>query len=69
MTNTLSPYFSDEELETQLRLQFEEEDMFTIEFKSFFNQIEDVGDCFQLRFRNRLFNIDKVTGDVTQVIK
>ena len=66
MTNVISPYFTDEELETQLMMQFDEEEMYTIDFKSFFNQIEDVGDCLSLKIRDRTFLIDKITATVTE---
>ncbi len=67
MVNTISPYFSDEDLEHQLRLQFELEEMFTMDFRSVFNQITDEGEYLQLKLRNRIFHIDKVTGGVSEV--
>ena len=66
MANTISPTFSDEDLQTQLRLQFPVEEMWNINFKPFFNQITDEGEYFQLRFRNRVFLIDKISGVVTE---
>ena len=68
MSNSLSPYFTDEDLESQLRLQFDEEEMHTMNFKTVFNQIEDEGECLSLRLRNRRFKIDKVTGIVKEVV-
>ena len=68
MSNTLSPYFTDEDLESQLRLQFEEDEMHTMNFKTVFNQVQDEGDCLSLRLRGRKFNIDKITGIVKEVI-
>lgn len=67
MSNTLSEYFTDEDLENQLRLQFDEEEMWDMDFRTVFNQVEDIGDVFQLRLRGRVFNIDKVTGGVLEV--
>lgn len=67
MSNTLSPYFTDEDLESQLRMQFEEEEMDTMDYRAVFNQIEDEGDCLKLRLRNRTFSIDKITGIVEEV--
>lgn len=67
MSNTLSPYFTDEDLESQLRMQFEEEEMDTMDYRTVFNQIEDEGDCLKLRLRNRTFSIDKITGIVEEV--
>lgn len=68
MTNTVSEYFSDEELEDSLRMMFEYDEMFDIDFRTVFNQIKDLDDdYFELSFRGRLFNIDKVTGGVLEV--
>lgn len=66
MTNTISPYFTDEDLITQLNLQLPYEEMHTVDFKTLLHEIEDIGECFQLRFRNKLYNIDKITGIVTE---
>lgn len=67
MTNTLSPYFTDEDLVAQLSAMFEENVRHTFDYKRVFHEIDDVGDCLQLKFRGRVFNIDKVTGDLTEV--
>lgn len=67
MANTISKYFTDEDLESQLRMQFPLEKMYTMDYKTVFNQIEDIGECFQLRLRGCLFHIDKITGVVTKV--
>lgn len=67
MANTISPYFTDEDLESQLRMQFPYEQMYDMDFKTVFNQIEDIGDCFELRLRGYIFHIDKITGTVTKV--
>lgn len=67
MANSISPYFTDEDLEIQLRLQFNYDEMFDMDFRTVFGQIEDVGECFQLKLRNRVFNIDKITGIVSEV--
>ncbi|MBQ3407984.1 MAG: hypothetical protein IJH12_02115 [Clostridia bacterium] len=63
----LSPYFTDEELISQIRLQFDYEDMWDIDFTTIFQTIEDIGDYFSLNFRNRCFRIDKITGIVIEV--
>lgn len=60
-------YFTAKDLEAQLRLQFPYSEMFDIDFRTVFSQIEDAGACYQLRLRGRLFNIDKVTGIVSEV--
>ena len=67
MTNTVSDYFTDEDLEQQLRLQFDESEMWDMDFRTVFSQITDIGDCFQLRLRGRVFNIDKITGGIVEV--
>ena len=65
--NTVSPFFTDEELATQLMVQFDEEEMYTMDYRTVFNQIEDIGDCLRLRLRGKVFNIDKITGVVEEV--
>jgi hypothetical protein len=67
--NTLSDYFTDEELETQLKTHLKEEEMHTINFKTLFHEIQDEGDCFSLRLKGKRFLIDKITGTVTEAIK
>lgn len=67
MTNTISDYFTDEDLEQGLRMEFDYEDMWDMDFKSVFSQIEDTGDCFRLKLKGRTFNIDYVTGSVSEV--
>lgn len=66
MTNTISPYFTDEDLEHQIRLQFPEEEQYTMNYKTVFNQIEDEGDCLSLRLRGKRLLIDKLTGVVKE---
>ena len=63
----LSPYFTDDELVSQLRLQFDDDEMWDIDFTTIFSLIEDAGDYFTLDFRNRSFRIDKITGIVAEV--
>ena len=60
-------YFTDDELESQLRLQFDYEEMWDIDFRTVFSQIVDRGDDFFLEFRNRQFSINKITGEVSEV--
>ena len=67
MANTISEYFTDEDLEQSLRLQFEYDEMWTMDFRSVFNQITDEGDYLQLKLRGRIFKIDKITGGVSEV--
>ena len=63
----VSEYFTDEDLCTQLRLQFENEEQWDTDFTIFFNQIVDRGSDLFLEFRGRKFSIDKITGTVTEV--
>ena len=63
----LSRYFTDEDLEAQLRLQFPYDEMWDVDFKTVFNHIIDTGTDLELRFRGRLFRIDRVTGSVSEV--
>ena len=67
MANTISEYFTDEDLEQSLRLQFELDEMWSMDFRSVFNQITDEGDYLQLKLRGRIFRIDKITGGVSEV--
>lgn len=63
----ISPYFTDSELETQLRMQFDDEEMWDTDLKPFLNHIVDRGADFYLEFRGRRFSIDKMTGTVTEL--
>ena len=67
MANTVSEYFTDEDLEQSLRLQFEYDEMWSMDFRSVFNQITDEGDYLQLKLRGRVFHIDKITAGVSEV--
>lgn len=67
MAFSISPYFSDESVEQGLRAFFDYREMWNINFKALLSQIVDVGTCFQLKIYTRTFNIDKITGTVTEV--
>ena len=64
---SVSDYFTDEELESQLRLQYDDTEQWTIDYRLFFNQIEDTGDSLYLKINEREFEIDKITGEVTDL--
>jgi len=64
---TVSEFFTDTDLETQLRLQFDYDEMWDFDFRTIFSQIMDRGDDLYLEFRNRRFSIDKITGCVTDL--
>ena len=65
--NTVSPYYSDEELCSQLRMQYSLDEMWNIDFQSLLSQIIDMGDYLRLQIKGRTFNIDKITANVTEV--
>ena len=69
VTNTVSEYFTDEELCSQLRMQYDLDEMWRIDFMSLLSQVVDIGECFELKIKDRLFQIDKITGGVTEVEK
>ena len=64
---SVSDYFTDEELESQLRLQYDDTEQWTIDYRLFFNQIVDNGDSLYLKINEREFDIDKITGEVTDL--
>ena len=43
--------------------------MWKIDFLNLLSQVEDNGDFFELRFMQRIFTIDKITGGVSEVTK
>lgn len=63
----VSDWFTDEELCSQLRLQFDYDEMWDMDFKTVFSQIIDRGEDLYLELRSRKFSIDKITGTVTEV--
>ena len=63
----VSPFFSDDELESSLRSHFDYDEMWNIDFKAFFNQIEDCGDYLYLELKGKKFKIDKVTCSIEEV--
>ena len=68
MTNTISEYFTDEDLEQNLRCRFEYEEMFDIDFRTVFSQITEVDeDNLELKLRSRTFHIDRITGAISEV--
>lgn len=61
----VSEYFSDEELSSQLRMFFDAEEQYDVDFRIFFNQIEERESDYYLEIRGKQFSIDKITGSVT----
>ena len=68
MANTLSEFCTDEDIIDSLRLEFDYEEMHTVDWYVVLSQVEELDDDFLvLRFRGRTFKIDKVTGSVEEV--
>ena len=67
MVNSISPYFSDEDVCTQLRMQYSSDEMWNIDFKTLLKQVVEKGEVFELKIKDRLFQIDKITGGVSEV--
>ena len=65
----ISEFYSDDELLSQLRMFFNEEELEHINFKALLGQLNDEDtDTWTLQIKNRLFTIDKTTCDVEEVI-
>ena len=63
----VSPFFTDEDLVTQLMLQFDYDEQVSIDFYSILSQIIERSNDLYLELKGRCFSIDKVTGIVTEV--
>ncbi len=67
MSNSISDFYTDEELISNLRPFFEDNEMWNINFQSLLKQIEEHNDIyFILRIKNRIFYIDKISGEVME---
>ena len=65
----ISEFYSDEELLSQLRMFFNEEELEHINFKALLGQLNDEdSDTWTLQIKNRQFTIDKTTCNVEEVI-
>ena len=65
----ISEFYSDDELLSQLRMFFNEEELEHINFKALLGQLNDEdSDTWTLQIKNRQFTIDKTTCDVEEVI-
>lgn len=64
---SFSPYFTDEDLENSIRLQFKAEEQWDMDFNTIFNMIIDRGIDYYLEFRGRKFSIDKITAGITDL--
>lgn len=64
----LSDYFTDDELISQLKMYFELEEMWNIDFNSCLSQVSEYNeDYFFLNIKNKNFIIEKITGIVQEV--
>lgn len=63
----VSPFFTDEDLVTQLMLQFDYDEQVSIDFYSILSQVVERSNDLYLELKGRCFSIDKVTGIVTEV--
>lgn len=64
---SFSEFFTDEELESQLREQFTDTEQWDIDFTTIFSLIIDREIDYYLEFRGRAFSIDKLTGFITEL--
>ena len=66
----VSEWFSDENLISELRMFFNEDERANIDFQSYLGQLTDVDEStWQVKIKDRLFNIDKVLCSVEEVNK
>lgn len=63
----VSDYFTAKDLENELRPFFNEKEMWGINFKALFKQLEDYNDMyFILKIKDRTFYVNKFTGEVME---
>ena len=64
----ISDYYSDEELISQLKMFFTDEEQEQLDFDVALGQLEDVDiDTWQLQLKRRTFRIDKILCEVEEV--
>ena len=64
----ISEFFSDEELISQLRMFFNEDEQAHIDFKALLGQIKEIDtNTLELRVKGRIFRIDNIFCDITEV--
>lgn len=68
MANSLSVFFDDDLVVENLRTFFDYEEMFDFDFTNILGAVIDRTDDLYLEFRNRKFSIDKITGNITEVV-
>ena len=64
----ISEYFTDDELLSQLRMFFNEEEQEHMDFKALLGQITEIDtNTLELKVKGRIFRIDNIFCDVTEV--
>ena len=64
----ISEYYPDEELISQLRMFFTDEEQEQLNFQAYLGQLEEIdNETWELTIKNRLFRIDKIFCDVEEV--
>lgn len=63
----MSEFCTDEDIIDSLRLMFDYEEMHTVDWYTVLGQVEELDDDYLLlRFRGRVFKIDRLTGSVSE---
>ena len=64
----LSEYYEDDDVVSQLRSFFDEDECWSIDFESLLSQIDDHDDeSYSLKIKGRIFLIHKIHGAVIEV--
>ena len=64
----ISEYYPDEELISQLRMFFTDEEQEQLNFQAYLGQLEEIdNETWELTIKNRLFRIDKILCEVEEV--
>ena len=64
----ISDYFTDEELISQLRMFFTDEEQEQLNFQAYLGQLEEIdNDTYEVNIKGRLFRFDKVFCEVEEV--
>ena len=64
----ISEFFTDDELLSQLRMFFNEEEREHMDFKALLGQISEVdSETLELKVNGRVFRIDKILCDVEEI--
>ena len=64
----ISEYFTDEELISQLKMFFTDEEQEQLDFQVYLGQLKEIdNETWELTIKNRLFRIDKILCEVEEV--